>query len=139
VPIEVVEAPQVTEVIPLDPHGAALPEATSPAERLPVDLPTALRLAGANNLQIRLAAERVREAQAQSMAASSRWLPSLNAAVGFNKHVGRIQDTRGDVFDVDRTSLYSGAGALVTTLRPSTFQAAERSSSRSTRRQSVGR
>src|SRR5262245_57213704 len=43
------------------PEKAATTE-SPPGDRYPVDLATALRLAGANNLQVALAAERVRQA-----------------------------------------------------------------------------
>jgi outer membrane protein TolC len=75
-----------------------------------IDLPTALRLAGANNLHIALAAERVEEAYADVAAAKSAWIPSLNGGVIYNKHDGRIQATEGDVVEVSRGSLYVGGG-----------------------------
>src|SRR5437879_4417313 len=62
-----------------------LPIATDsphPAEgRYPIELVTALRLAGASNLQIGLAAERVRQAQARAQGANALWLPSLTGGV----------------------------------------------------------
>lgn len=79
-------------------------------ESMPIDLPTALRLAGANHLQILLASERIREAEAQLDQANVLWIPSVNLGVGYNQHDGRIQDTRGDILDVTRQSLYAGGG-----------------------------
>jgi outer membrane protein TolC len=81
-----------------------------PADRYPIDLATTLRLAGANNLQIALAGERVREAQARLQGAEVLWLPSVNAGVGYNKHEGRIQDTRGELLETSRNALYVGGG-----------------------------
>jgi outer membrane protein TolC len=103
-----------------DPPGPeALPEPLpSPVqeavgqETYPIDLSTALALAGANNLQIAFAAERVREAAARVDQADVLLVPSLNAGLVYNNHSGRIQDTRGDVFDVNRNSLFVGAGAV---------------------------
>jgi outer membrane protein TolC len=86
-----------------------------PADRYPLDLATALRLAGANNLQIALAGERVREAEARLRGAEVLWLPSLNAGAGYNKHDGRIQDTQGQVIEVSRNSLFVGGGPSVGT------------------------
>jgi outer membrane protein TolC len=79
-------------------------------DQLPIDLPTALRLAGANHLQIALAAERIRQAEARLQGAKALWLPTLDAGLGYNRHVGQIQDTGGNVIDVRRSSLFVGGG-----------------------------
>jgi outer membrane protein TolC len=79
-------------------------------DAFPVDLPTILHLAGANNLQIALAAERVVEACAAVDAADALWIPSFSAGLIYNRHNGRIQATEGDVLDVSRGSLFMGAG-----------------------------
>lgn len=81
--------------------------------RYPIDLPTALRLAGANNLQIALARERVFEAQSRLDAADVLWVPSLGAGVMYNKHDGRLQATEGDVQEVSRNSLFVGGGPVL--------------------------
>lgn len=80
------------------------------AEEFPIDLPTALRLAGANNLQIALASERVEEAYAGINAADASWIPSLNLGLVYNKHDGQLQATEGDVAQVSRSSLFVGGG-----------------------------
>jgi outer membrane protein TolC len=49
-----------------------------------------LRLAGANNLHIALATQRVRQARARLDAAEYLWLPSLNLGVAYNYHTGRL-------------------------------------------------
>ncbi|MGE3805080.1 MAG: TolC family protein [Gemmataceae bacterium] len=91
---------------------AMLPPAVKPAkDRFPIDLSTVWRLAGANNLQIALASERIREATAQLEGARALWLPSLQFGVGYNRHDGQIQDTRGDILEVSRSSVYTGGGA----------------------------
>jgi outer membrane protein TolC len=82
-------------------------------DRYPIDLATALRLAGASNLQIALAAERVRQAQARLQGAEVLWLPSLNAGVGLTKHDGRLQDTQGTVLDAGRSAFFVGGGPNV--------------------------
>jgi outer membrane protein TolC len=87
--------------------------AESDSEHYPVDLPTALRLAGADNWNILLAAERVWTAVARYDAARVLWLPTLNAGIGYTKHDGQIQNTRGGVIDVSRNSLFTGGGAKV--------------------------
>ena len=83
----------------------------TPADGFAVDLPTALRLAGANNLQIAMAVERVNQAAARSDAADVLWVPSLNAGVVYNYQSGRIQATPGDIIETTRNSLFVGGGA----------------------------
>lgn len=91
--------------------GEASDEAGS--EPLPIDLVTALRLAGAQNWNIELAAERVREARAVADAADAYWMPSLIGGVGFTRHDGQLQATSGAVSDVSRSSLFVGGGAAL--------------------------
>jgi outer membrane protein TolC len=96
------------EIVPLPVPRA---EVQDPAtDRYPIDLPTALRLGGANNLQITLASERIRQARARLQGAEVQWLPSLNAGVGYNRHTGRVQDTMGEVIETDRSALFVGGG-----------------------------
>ncbi len=95
-----------------DPDGAG--EApSSDADVYPLNLTTALQLAGGNNLQIALAGERIREAISKLNAAEVMWLPSLNAGVGFNSHTGKIQATDGSVVEVDRQSVFVGGGPVL--------------------------
>ena len=77
---------------------------------LPVDLPSTLRLAGANNLQIAVAYQQVLAARARLQGATALWLPTIAGGMGYNVHRGRIQDTFGDVLDVNRSSTYVGGG-----------------------------
>ncbi len=79
----------------------------------PIDLPAALQLAGANNLQIALARERVNQAAARAAAADALWIPSLSAGVVYNNHSGRIQGTDGEILEVSRNSLFVGGGAAI--------------------------
>lgn len=94
--------------------GSPLPAAgEKPADTYPLDLPTAMQLAGANNWQIALAAERVREAAAQLHRAKVLWLPSIDVGLGYNRHDGQIQATEGEVIDVSRQSGFIGGGPRV--------------------------
>jgi outer membrane protein TolC len=90
--------------------AAAEPPALPATNCYPIDLPTALQLADADNLQVRLAREQVLAAYASLSQADALWLPSLRAGVHWNKHEGPLQETRGTVIDVSRTSLYAGSG-----------------------------
>lgn len=86
--------------------------AQSPAwEERPIDLPTALRLAGVDNPQIRLARERVREAMAYRQLAASQFLPTINLGGNYDKHMGPLQQSNGELLKVNRDSLYLGLGA----------------------------
>lgn len=83
-----------------------------PSDSSPIDLPTALRLAGANNLQIALAVERLRQAETRLDGANALWLPNVNVGAGYNSHTGRLQDTAGQILDVRRNSFFVGGGPV---------------------------
>lgn len=83
------------------------PEGNHP---LPITLAAALRLTGANALDIQVADERVRIASAQLARAQVLWLPSINLGVDYFRHDGQIQDIVGHVFTTSRSSLLLGAG-----------------------------
>jgi outer membrane protein TolC len=87
-------------------------QASAEAKRqdMPIDLSTALRLAGANNLQIQFAQQRLAEAFARLDGAEVLWLPSLSAGPLYNKHDGRLQETEGNVIEVSRNSAFIGGG-----------------------------
>ncbi|GIW84376.1 MAG: membrane protein [Gemmataceae bacterium] len=81
---------------------------------LPITLGAALRLTGANALDIQIADERVRIASAQLARAQVLWLPSINLGVDYFRHDGQIQDVIGHVFTTSRSSLLLGAGPQAT-------------------------
>src|SRR5580765_6437413 len=58
---------------------------------LPIDLPTALQLAGVQPIDVALAAERVRLASAQLSRARAAWLPTVYVGVDYFRHDGEIQ------------------------------------------------
>ncbi len=76
----------------------------------PIDLANALGLGGADNLHVRLARTRLFQAQARHFEAKTLWLPSLRFGVGYNKHDGRLQETEGNVLEINRNSLFYGGG-----------------------------
>jgi len=94
-----------------DTIGIALYEAL-PGEgaREVIDLDAALRLAGAQNVEVQVLKERLEAASAEVDAATAQFLPELAVGVGYVRHDGRFQDTRGDIFDVSRSSLGAGPG-----------------------------
>ncbi len=93
------------------------PAASAEGTPLPITLPAALSLVGANALDIQIAEERVRSATAQLDQARALWLPNLNFGVDYFRHDGQIQDIVGTVFTTSRSSVLVGAGpqAIVST------------------------
>ena len=105
-----------------------LPEPTAPASppaiaadappdtilrenELPIDLDTALRLAGSQNPELMAARERVTEAVALRQLAAAQALPNLNAGANYNLHHGPLQQSDGNILKVNRDALYVGMGA----------------------------
>jgi outer membrane protein TolC len=80
-------------------------------EAKPIDLASALRLAGIQNPEMLLARERVVEAVAERQLAAARLLPTLHAGMNFNDHTGNLQRSTGVIEKVDRSALYLGLGA----------------------------
>lgn len=74
----------------------------------PIDLPTVLRLAGAQNLDVQIAAEKLNEARARHESTRLAFFPWIQPGVGYLRHNGNIQDTGGDVLDVNRQSYTAG-------------------------------
>jgi outer membrane protein TolC len=77
----------------------------------PIELGSALRLAGINNPQILIARQRVVEAMALRQFAAAQILPSLHAGGSYDDHAGNLQQSSGNILTVDRNSVYLGAGA----------------------------
>ncbi|MBA4187315.1 MAG: hypothetical protein C0467_04770 [Planctomycetaceae bacterium] len=89
------------------------PQVAEPAAKpttYPIDLPTALRLADANNPTVEVARARVREAVAQLDRARVAWVPNLAFGPTFFYHDGVDQNRRGDIFNVARGNYTLGAG-----------------------------
>lgn len=78
---------------------------------LPIDLGSALKLAGTENPELLLARQRVVEATALRQLAAAQILPNLNVGANYDGHRGAIQQDVGNILKVDRDSLYVGLGA----------------------------
>jgi outer membrane protein TolC len=78
-----------------------------------IDLDSALRIANVDNPRIGLAEEIVRARLAEQMAAKAMLFPTLNAGTTLSIHRGSLLAAGGTLRDVDRESLYLGAGANV--------------------------
>jgi outer membrane protein TolC len=88
---------------------ALLASSLGAAEPHPIDLPTALQLAGAQNLDVKIAREKVAEAKANHESARLQFFPWLSPGAGYRKHEGRIQAVDGPVFDASKQSYNVGA------------------------------
>jgi outer membrane protein TolC len=82
-----------------------------PVSDLPIDLATALTLAGVDNPTIALAEEAVRAGEAEQLEARALLLPTLSAGASFDWHDGTLQSSQGIIRNVERQSVYFGAGA----------------------------
>src|SRR5438552_2090009 len=63
----------------------------------PIDLVTALRLAGTNNLDIAQAQQFVAQASAVLQRANAQLLPNINVGSTYVDHDGQIQKTEGNI------------------------------------------
>lgn len=89
---------------------AGPPVASQPSWH-PIDLATALRLAGANNLDVRIARERVAEAEANNLVALEQFFPYIAPGVSYRRHEGNIQTVEGRIIDADKELYTAGATA----------------------------
>jgi outer membrane protein TolC len=74
----------------------------------PIDLPTALRLASARNLDVQIARQRLDQAKANHTSAVEQFFPWITPGAGFNRHEGNIQAVDGTILDVDKQSYTAG-------------------------------
>ncbi len=89
------------------------PAIPNPGGELPIDLPTALRLAERENPVIGEARARIGEALGRQIQAQVELLPMLNMGASYNGHAGLIQQSTGNLINVSRQSIYIGGGAGV--------------------------
>lgn len=91
------------------PYATAEP---STAVQLPVgsalDLATALRLAGAQNLDVQFARQKLIEAEGDYASERLKYFPTISPGIGYRRHDGLIQDTSGDILDVSKQSYAPG-------------------------------
>ena len=75
---------------------------------LTIDLPSALLLAGARNIDIQLAREKFAEARAAEESAIERFFPWVTPGVTYRKHDNLIQNTEGLIEEVHKQSYAPG-------------------------------
>jgi outer membrane protein TolC len=110
-----------TSGAPPVPYSRPAPDALD--KPLPINLPTALRLANATPIDIAVASQRIRLAVAQLDRAQVLWLPTLYLGVDYYRHDGPIQDTTGAIIRDSRQSFIAGAGpSMVFALADAIFE-----------------
>ncbi len=77
----------------------------------PIDLVNTLRLAGARDLDIAIARERINQSMADLEKARSLWLPSLFIGPTYYRADGQVQTINGPVINANRGSLFLGGTA----------------------------
>jgi outer membrane protein TolC len=95
---------------PVDRPGPPPATILQPGES-PIDLATALRLAGTANPELLLARERLSEATARQQLAAAQLLPNLNVGANVDSHRGVLQQSNGNILQVHRDAMYFGLGA----------------------------
>ena len=77
----------------------------------PIDLPTALQLAGAQNLDIKIAREKLAEARANHESAVAQFFPWISPGITYRRHDNFIQDVAGNIIEVHKQS-YAPGGTI---------------------------
>jgi outer membrane protein TolC len=73
-----------------------------------IDLPTALHLAGAQNLGIQIARQRLAEAKANRASSLWQFFPAITPGVSYRRHENLLQDVAGNILDVEKESYTVG-------------------------------
>jgi len=78
-----------------------------------VDLPTVMKLAGANNDEIEQARVKHTETIAESKQAWQRFWPTLTLSAGYRGHEGNVQDVGGAVFSTRKQQYTLGTAVMI--------------------------
>ena len=76
-----------------------------------IDLSTALRLAGVENLELVIARQRVERSVAIQQLAAAQILPNVNLGTNYDSHTGNLQQASGNILNVQRSALVCRGGA----------------------------
>jgi outer membrane protein TolC len=87
-------------------------ESNGSAQFLTIDLAAALRLAGARNIDVQLAREKLAEAYAAEESAIERFFPWVAPGVAYRRHDNLIQNTEGVIEEVHKQS-YAPGGTFI--------------------------
>ena len=77
-----------------------------------IDLPSVLKLAGAQSLDVQLASEKLNEARANEAGTLWQFFPWIAPGVGYRAHNGRIQDVAGNIIETSKQSLGVGPSVV---------------------------
>jgi outer membrane protein TolC len=82
------------------------------AESSTIDLATAMRLAGAKPVDLELARNQVRQAEAKYAETRNKFFPWFTVGAGYRRLDGNTQDTPGNISDVSKQSYQAGIGVV---------------------------
>ena len=82
------------------------------AEPSTLDLATALRLGGANSIDIELARNTVRQAEAKHAETRNKFFPWISVGTSYRRVDGNIQDIAGSILDVSKQQYQAGVGVV---------------------------
>jgi outer membrane protein TolC len=89
------------------------PPAPAACDRpLPINLPTALQLAGVRPLDIALASQRIQLEVTLLQRANVLWLPTILVGTDYYRHDGQLQDVAGNVFGTSKSAFMVGAAPI---------------------------
>jgi outer membrane protein TolC len=90
---------------------SAQPAGQQVGDELQIDLATAIRLADERNLDVAIYLARIEAADARLTQARLTAVPSIRVGATEDRHDGPIQETGGNVLDVERISQFTGVTA----------------------------
>ena len=106
--------PERSPITPPPPPRMPVDTALIPGRAVePIDLANVLRLAGARDLDIAIARQRILQAAADLKQARALWLPSLFYGPTWYRADGQIQTATGQVQTINRSSLFLGGTAAL--------------------------
>ena len=109
-----VPKPGLTQAVPPEPMSSTTMSETTSAQpgttaAQPIDLATALRLAGLKNLDLAIVQQAERLAKAENDAATLQFFPWLSIGETYRHYTGADQQTPGNMIEVDRRTYRRGA------------------------------
>jgi outer membrane protein TolC len=95
---------------PLAPTSPSLPTTPPGDHPLPINLPTALKLANVRPIDVAVASQRIELALGQLAQARVLWLPTVYLGGDYFRHDGQLQDVVGNVFGTSKSGMMLGVG-----------------------------
>lgn len=92
--------------------GVCVARAETNGAPYPIDLPTALRLAGAQNLDVQIARQRLMEAEANRVSALEEFFPWLGAGVSYHRRDGLAQAVPAGTISETHFESYAPGGTV---------------------------